>query len=156
MTLQIVDLVDKISQIEVSGVRIRDMDELQAPVNQRDCPILIPEPLNFVSNLVVTRDSTGLPSQARKTVNYTLQYTFLYQPVGAGRMGLEKYGDMVKKTFAIIDAVIAADNLTSNTTYDEVVDITPAAIIEFGPVPDPDGNQYTGCRLQFVITEFVN
>ena len=74
----------------------------------------------------------------------------------AGRMGLEKYGDMVKKTFAIIDAVIAADNLTSNTTYDEVVDITPAAIIEFGPVPDPDGNQYTGCRLQFVITEFVN
>lgn len=155
MTLQIVKLVDKISQLEVSGVRIRDMDELQAPVNQRDCPILTPEPLNFVSNLVVTRDSTGIPSIAKKTVNYTLQYTFLYQPVGAGRE-LERYGDMVEKAYAIIDAIIEADNLTSGTDYDEVVDITPAAIVEFGPVPDPQGNQYIGCRLQFVITEFVN
>ena len=155
--IQITNLVDKISQLEISGVRVRDMDQIPAAVNVRDCPMLIPEPLNFIQNIVVVRDAAGAASYAPKTITYTLNYTFLFAPVGDDRtMGLSQYADMVKKVFVILDAFIANDAMTSGTTYDEIVDITPASVTEFGPVPDPAGGQFLGCRIAFLVTEFIN
>ena len=153
--IQITNLVDKISQLEISGVRVRDMDQIPAAVNVRDCPMLIPEPLNFIQNIVVVRDAAGAASYAPKTITYTLNYTFLHSPVGDDR-ALANYADMVKKVFAILDAFILADAIASGTSFDEVIDITPASVTEFGPVPDPAGNQFLGCRMQFLVTEFIN
>lgn len=155
MTIQITDLVDAISQLEIAGVRVLDMDEIKPEVLARECPVLMPEPLNFVSNIIITRDTSGAASWAKKTITYTLNYVFLYAPVGTGRE-LQKYGDMVKKAFAVLDAFISHDDLTVNTTYDEAVDISPVSVTEFGPVPDPSGGLYLGCRMQFVVTEFIN
>lgn len=155
--IQITALTDLISQLEISGVRVRDMDQIPAAVNARDCPILIPEPLAFISNLIVTRDTSGLAAIADKTINYTLNYTFLFAPVGEDRtLGLENYPKMVKKAFAILDVFILADAIASGTAYDQVVDITPVGITEFGPVVDPSGNQFLGCKFQFLVTEFIN
>ena len=149
MTLAIATIADSISDLDVNGVRILDMDQIKAGVNERDCPVLFPEPLGFISDFTVERDSQGIPSQARKTARYNLNYTFCYAPVGTGRE-LEKYGDMVEKVFAILDEVILHDTITG------LVDIEPDAVIEFGPVPDPAGNQFLGCRLRFRVMEFIN
>lgn len=155
MTIQLLNVVDKISQLEIAGVRVRDVDEIRAAVTERDCPILIPEPLNFLSNITIVRDSYGPAATAMKTITYQLGYTFLYAPVGAGRE-LERYWDMVKKAALILDAFIADDDMTSGTSFDEAVDITPVSVVEFGPVPDPAGNQFIGCRFQFQVIEFIN
>jgi hypothetical protein len=155
--IQISQLTDKISQLEISGVRVKDLDEMAAAVNARDCPVLVPEPLAFVSNIIVTRDTSGLPTVAAKTIQYTLSYTFLYAPIGSDRtLGLENYPKMVRKAFAILDAFIADDDMMSGTDSDEIVDITPIALTEFGPVPDPSGAMFVGCRIAFLVTEFIN
>lgn len=152
MAIAITTICDSISQLEVSGVRIRDLDQIPTQVNERDCPILFPDPLNFVSAWELQRDSQGsnnLPA-AKYTIYYTLTYSFLYAPVGAERPGLEKYAKMVDKLMEVIDVILANDDITG------LIDIQPEQIDEFGPVPDPSGNQFIGCRLRLRVTEFVN
>ena len=119
-------------------------------INERDCPILIPEPVNYVTDFSIARDSTGADSWALKTAIYTLNYTFCYMPVGSARSELSRYDDFIRKTYAIVDQVLL------NSTITGLVDIEPVGLIEFGPVPDPAGNLFLGCRLQFKCIHFVN
>jgi hypothetical protein len=153
MALAITTICDSISQLEVSGVKIRDLDQIPTAVNERDCPVFYPDPLNFVSGWELERDSQGSNSSpaAKYTVRYTLTYTFLYSPVGADRnMGLTKYGQMVDKLFEILDTILANDYIAG------LVDLQPEAVDEFGPVPDPAGNSFIGCRVRLRVEEFVN
>ena len=153
--IQITDLVDKISQLEISGVRVRDMDQIPYTINSRDCPIMLPEPLNFIQSIELIIDSFGTPDIAKMTIKYQLNYTFCFCPVGEGRE-LAEYGNMVKKVFAILDVFIRYQNMSSNTDFDEVVDVAPVGVTEFGPVSSPDGGQFLGCKFQFMVTEFIN
>jgi len=149
MTLQIATIVSNFAALNISGVKIRDMDEISATFSDRDCPVLYPEPAGFVTNFTVTRDSFGPPALAKKTATYVLHYTFLFAPVGTMRE-LEKYGAMVEMAFAILDAVILNEDLAGSLEFD------PQDTLEFGPVPDPAGNVYFGCRFAFLVTEFIN
>ena len=150
MALAIATIVTNIAAISVTGVTIKDMDNIPEQVNARDCPILIPEPVDFVSNFEVERNSYGSAAQSKKTARYTLNYTFMYQPVGASRTGLDKYGDMVEKAFAIIDAIIANDDLGGT------VEFMPQDTVSFGVVLDPAGGTFQGCRILIRVTEFIN
>ena len=151
MTLAIMTVADSIAALEVAGVRILDLDQVPDALTERDCPVLFPEPLNYVTEFSVERNSTGADlTEARKTAYYTLNYTFAYMPVGSGRTGLSRYDDMIRKLFAIIDQVIL------NSTITGLVDIEPQEMVELGPVPDPAGNQFLGARLRFRCMEFIN
>lgn len=155
--IQITSLVDAISQLEISGVRVRDMDQIPYTINSRDCPMLLPEPLNFIQSIELTTDSFGTPDIAKMTIKYQLNYTFCFCPAGLDRgKELEQYGNMVKKVFAILDVFILNQNMTSGTDFDEAVDVAPVGITEFGPVSAPDGGQFLGCKFQFMVTEFIN
>jgi hypothetical protein len=149
MTLNIATIVSSFAALNISGVKICDTDHIPASVPPTACPILYPEPLGFVTDFTVVRDSWGAPSVAKKTATYTLHYTFCYMPVGAARE-LERYGDMVETAFAILDAVILNEDLAGALEFD------PAGAMEFGPVPDPAGNLFLGCRFAFLVTEFIN
>ena len=149
MTIAIATVTDSISQIDIAGVQICDIDEIRTAVTDRDCPVLMPEPLNFMGNIVIVADAFGPASTRKRTITYTLNYTFLYCPVGQGRE-LERYGDMVEKAFAILDGLILEDDLTGS------IAMNPVAVTEFGPVPDPAGNQFLGCRFQLQVQEFIN
>ena len=129
------------------GVTIRNIDEIP-PDCTRLMPILIPEPLNFVTNFVSTRDSFGTPTAAQKTLEYDLNYTFMFVQVGSGRTGLDFYDDMISRVEMIIDAILDNDTITG------AVDLSPQGTTDFGPVPDPAGNQYLGCRLVFHVIEY--
>ena len=80
-------------------------------------------------------------------IEYDQKYSFLYSPIGAGRV-LELYDGMIKMAMQICDAIIAIDTMTG------LVDITPQDVLQLGPVPDPAGNQYLGCRFVFHILEY--
>ena len=150
MALAILTIANSIAALEVAGVRIRDLDQIPDAVQERDCPILIPEVINFVTDLVITRDSTGADSYALKTATYTINYTFLYAPVGSDRTGLNRFDDFVRKAFAIIDAVVL------NSTITGLIDITPQNTLQWSVVLDPSGNAFMGCMMAFSITEFIN
>jgi hypothetical protein len=149
MTLAIATIADSISQLTVTGVNIKDLDQIP-PDATRLTPVLFPEPLGFVTDFTLTRESQGSNTfLAKYTVTYRLHYTFLHSPIGSARI-LDLYDDMVGKAFAILDKIIDNDAITG------AVDIQPAEAIEFGPVPDPAGNMYHGCRFVLQVMEFVN
>lgn len=150
MTLAIATVVSSIAALSVTGVTIKDEDNIPEQVFDRDCPIFYPEPVDFVTGFEVERNSYGSAAQSKKTARYTLNYTFAYIPVGSGRLGLEQYGDMIDKAFAIIDKLIASDDLTGS------VEFTPQDTVSFGVVLDPAGNAFQGCRILLRVTEFIN
>lgn len=147
MALALRTLCDSISDLNVDGVKIHDIDEIPSSDLRR--PMLFPEPVDFITDLTVTRDSTGA-SVAKMTAEYNITYTFCHSPVGAGRSGLDAYPDMLEKVMAILDAILAIETIIG------AVDLTANAIPTFGPVPDPAGNMYIGCKLVFRVMEFVN
>jgi hypothetical protein len=126
-----------------------DIHEIPPDVT-RITPVLFPEPVNFVTDFSMTRDSFGGGSVAKMTVLYTLHYTFCYTQIGAARTGLDAYIGAVEMAALILDAVLDID------TFSGGIDIQPIEVSEFGPVPDPAGNQYLGCRFAFQVQEYVN
>lgn len=150
MALKFSLIADSIASISVSGVTIKDIDEIPESVSARDCPIMYPEPDGFISGLTYTRDSTGPGLVAQATVTYNMTYAFLYKPVGIGRGLFVVYNDMMTKFGLIVDAIIISDVLN------HVMDLTIGDVIQFGAVPDPAGNMFIGTRLVLKISEFVN
>ena len=149
MSLQISTITAAIAGLTVTGVTILDTDEIPFEVGLRQS-VLFPEPVNFVTDFTVTRDSMGIASQARKTVTYTLNYTFAHSQVGTGRGLADLYGDMVSTAYAIVDAIIALDTVSG------AVGIDDPTINQFGVVVDPSGVSYHGCKIAVRVTEFVN
>lgn len=150
MALALTTVTNSIAALSVSGVTILDIDQIPPDASAIRAPVMFPEPLNFVSNFRMTRDSFGGGSSAKMTVRYTLTYTFCHHQAGMDRAPFSQYAAMVDKAADILDAILAID------VFSGCVDIVPQAIPEFGPVPDPAGNMYNGCRIQLDIQEFVN
>lgn len=148
MALQLVTLCRSISELSVTSVTIMDLDVI--PPNAQDIrlQVMYPEPDGFVSDFEMVRNSYG-SSNAKMTVTYNLNYTYLHAPIGTGRTGLDAYTDMITYAMRIIDAILAIDTITG------AIDITPT-ITQCGAVVDPSGNTYLGCRLALTCTEFVN
>lgn len=147
MDTSISTIAHSLSDLAVSGVVIVDLDKIP-PDCTRLVPCLIPEPLNYVTNYTSTRDTFGSSTAAQKTVEYDLNYTFLFTQIGTGRTGLDFYDDMVAAFESILDAIHDNDTITG------AVDMMPQGAVDFGPVPDPAGNQYLGARLVLHCIEF--
>lgn len=148
MALQIAAVANSIAALSVSGVTLKDVDEIPASV-EGYTPTILPLP-DFVTDFVVERDSFGGGS-ALRTVSYILHYRFCYKPIGAGSQEtIEYYDEMIDKVALWFDAVMAIDTLTG------AVDIEPAGVTNMGIVNDPAENEFIGCDLAVKITEFVN
>jgi hypothetical protein len=149
MALQMTNIARAIAALDIAGLAIKDLDNIPADCTNL-CPILIPEPLGYVSGFSVTWDSQGGHGVQLMTVQYDLRYTLLYTSIGAGRTGLDYYGQMVEKVSILLDEILVNDDLTGT------IDFLPVEVTEAGPVPDPAGNLFLGCRLVFHVKEFVN
>ena len=150
MTLQISTICDSISNLSVSGLTIKDLNEIPEAITGRDCPVIYPKPDGFVTNFEMVRDSFGGGPTAKMTVTYDLTYRLLGAPIGAGRGLFDSYSLMVEKVYAFIDAVLAVD------TMDGLIDIVPADATAFGPVTDPAGGMFHGADVILHVMEFVN
>jgi len=149
MALAISTVADSISKLSVTGLTIKDINEIPAGTDSRG-KTLIPKP-NFMTDFSMERDSFGGGSTAKMTVNYTLNYRMLYKPVGAGRQNvLEYYDDLTSMIGLVLDAVLAIDTLTGT------VDIVPLSVTNMGLVNDPADQAWYGCDFAFRVMEFVN
>lgn len=147
MALQLAAVANSIAALSVSGVTLKDVDEIPTKVDQR-APTILPLP-DYVTDFDVERVSFG-SSTALRDVSYTLNYRFCYKPVGMGRQKtIEYYDEMIDKVALFFDAVMAIETLTG------AVDITPFGVTNMGIVNDPSDNEYIGCDLAVRILEFA-
>lgn len=150
MSLALTTITGNIAAISVTGVVMCDIDDIPTTADLERSPHFYPEPNGFVQTLSVERDSFGSPTTARKTVRYTLLYSFAYAPAGAGRNLAEQYAGAADKAYEVLDALIANDNLTG------AIDMVPAVSGGFGALQSPDGSMFIGCHISIDIVEFVN
>ena len=149
MALAISTVAHSISGLTVAGLVIKDKHDVPAGGDPRQ-PLLIPL-TQYVSDFTMERDSFGGGSVAKMTVTYTLNYRFLYKPVGTGRENiLEVFSAMVDMVALIWDAVLAIDVIAG------AIDIIPISPVGMGVVEDPSAMPYWGCDLSFQVMEFVN
>jgi hypothetical protein len=148
MALAIRTVADSVAGITVSGVNIKDLNEIPNEVHNRDAPIVYPEPDGFLSNFRFSRESQGTGTSAHINVRYTLTYTFLHSRVGTGRGLFDVYADMVGKVADFLDGILANDAITG------AVDIYASNVSTFGPTADPSGEVFHGCTIQLDVLDF--
>ena len=147
MSLAITTITNSIAALSITGLTIKDIDEIPQGLHDRDCPILTPNPDNFITAFNAQPDTLD---KTKWTVSYTLNYLLLYAAVGSGRTTvMEKYSGMVSKAFAFIDAVAAAVALTGSVDWD------PGTVSDFNVMTIGE-NSFHACSVTIKITEFIN
>lgn len=149
MGLDISTVADSIASLSVTGVDIKDLDEMKDEVYNRDCPLVMPAP-NYITNLRPERDSLGSGSGTQWNVRYTLNYRFFHSRAGTERGLAGVYKDLTDKVVAFVDSIFANDNITG------AIDIQNSQISIFGVVDGPSGNQFYGCDISLDVLEFIN
>ena len=109
MALGIATIANAIAALSVTGLSIKDIDEIPPQADQ-SISTLIPLP-DYMTDFEVEVDSFGGGSTAKMTVWYTLGYRLLYKPVGAG-LDLEYYDNMIALVAAFLDAVLVIETIS--------------------------------------------
>ena len=143
MAVKISTAANLISKLAITGLKIRDLDEIKELMQISDMPCLMPHPRNFFSNFVtVPQNSTN--AYANET--YTLHYRLYFKAITGSVKFFGPYADLVAMTEKILNKFISSDSL-SGAIY-----VKPR--IEFlGGVEDHAGNIYHGGDIAFDIME---
>ena len=111
MSLDIISVATAISNLTVTGLTIADMDEIPQSLNERNTPLLIPDPVTPISGLNIIEWSQGA-STMRRDAKYTLNYILIGYPVGQGRNAvIEGFQKTLLLVVAFCNALMAADSL---------------------------------------------
>lgn len=147
MSIKIITVLDSISALSVSGVTVKDVNEVDEAWQVRGA-VLYPLIDNLMSFSRPTRQSFGVGSAKRLDINYVLNYRLLYAPVGSGRGVKDIFSGLMTTVAATLDALNVLDAPSGS------VDIE-ASINEGRPVvKDPAGNDFWGCDFTINVLEF--
>jgi len=131
------------------AIDIRDIGAIPSAVNQADCPVLAPNPDNFITNLKPERVSFG-GDAARKNWTYNLNYVFYYAPALQGPDLFAAYGDMVNAAVTLLLYLA-----THTATIPGCQEILPLGVPQFGKQTDVGGTNFHGCKISFSILQFM-
>jgi hypothetical protein len=148
VNIQIATIADAISNLSISGVNNYDIDKI--PESAIDfCPALFPAPDNYVTDLQFTVQSFGGDSARKLDVSYTLNYRFLYAPIGSGSV-LQNYAGLIAKLELILEALLGASTPTGS------IDMSLLGVSNIGPLSDPAGQtMYHGVEIALRILEYT-
>lgn len=147
MSLKIATVWSSISALSVSNLTIKDIDDVTETWEVRGA-VLYPDIQNPVAINVPKRQSFGTGASVKRDVTYTMNYRFLYQPVGTGRGIKDIFSGMFVMVANLFDAVIAADPVNGS------IDIVPRIASTSTTVLDPSGNQFYGLDIAFDVLEY--
>ena len=148
MTLnsQIATVSASIARLTISGVTIKNIDAIPDSAKML-CPLLIPQPDNFVSNLSFTRQTFGAMGAEKLDCSYTLNYVYLHCEVGSGLGAYAPYAGIISKIETIIETIMA------NDTVSGAVDLQVGTIGNVGVIADPAGVEFWGVQFSFNVLE---
>lgn len=148
ITIGFSTVADSISKLSVTGITMLDIDKVPDSA-QMLCPVMFPQPDNFVTNINVERVTVGSGGTAKMDMTYTLNYVFLQSEIGSGISAFGAYSSIIANIATIMGVILTNDNITG------AVDLTLNSIGEIGAVEDPSGNQYWGVLFSFKVLEFI-
>ena len=140
-------IANSIAALAISDVSIKDVDEIPQSAAML-CPVLLPQPTDFVTDFEPTFQSFGSGGTAKIDLNYSLNYVYLHCVAGSGLSQLDIYAGLMRNLSAILVALLSNDAVTG------LVDMKPD-IGNIGVIEDPSGNQYWGVLFSLRILEFA-
>ncbi len=146
VTVSFPTVANSIAGLSVSGVNIKDIDEIPDSANGL-CPLLMPSPNNFISEIAPTRESFGGGGTALMNFSYVLNYVYLHCEVGSGINAYAPYAGLMTNLKAIIEKIMTSDNITG------AVDMELGGISNVGIVTDPTDTLYWGVQFSFRVKE---
>lgn len=145
----IVDIANAISNISISGVTVKDKDEVVASWLEQP-NVLYPLPEAWINDFGVRFDAITRGAAAPSTVNYRLTYRFLGTQVGDLSTFPQGYSNVVDKLVLIVNAFMTLDS-----PYSGGMDLKIDSV-SIGPRIDPAGNNYFGADISLLIEEQQN
>ena len=140
-------ITNSIAALSISGVTIKDIDEIPQSAALL-CPLLIPQPNDFVTDVNVEFQSLGSNGTAKIDLSYTLNYVYLHAETG-GVGTFDAYSGLITKLTAIIVKIM------SNDAVSGAVDLRLQSVGNIGVIQDPAGNNYWGVLFSFRVLEFA-
>ena len=147
ITSSISTIADSIAGLSISGVTVKDIDQIPDSVRML-CPILIPDPNNFVSNYSVETMTFGTLGAQKMNSKYALNYIYLHCEVGSGVNTYAPYSGIVSKLQTILIAIFGNDVITG------LVDMKLGSIGKIGVISDPANNNFWGVTFSLNILEY--
>ncbi len=149
VSLKLASIADAISAISISGVTVKDKDQIVASwVSTPN--VLYPNPDGWITNFSIDYIALMQGATAPMDISYTLNYRFLGVQVGDLSIFPAAYSSLVDKLILIINAVISVPAPYSGTVELKLGNIS------IGARTDPTGNNFFGADFALNITEMQN
>lgn len=148
ITSTIATVADSISNLSISGVTIKDIDQIPDTARMLT-PLLIPQPSNFITDLSVSFETFGSNGGAKINTTYTLNYVFLFCEVGSGLGSFAAFSGLIGKLEDILVAINSNDAITG------AVDMKIGSIGNIGVITDPAGNEFWGLEFSLRVLEYT-
>lgn len=146
IALSPVTVANSISELSIAGVNIKSLEGMPTTGNML-LPLLMPQPDNFITDIVPVRQSFGSGTGKALDFNYTLHYVFLFTELGSGISQLDPYSPLIEKLEVIWETILTNDAITG------LVDMELAGVEGLGAVQGPDSNQYWGALFSLRCLE---
>jgi len=144
--LQATTTATAISQLAISGLRIKDLTSIPQSINPRDCPQMLPD-VNYISNFIpVPKNLDRANGYWESTRN--LNYWVFYAEVGQGRGIFEHLQGMVNLFDRIAEKILSTDF--------SGLDVVSMNLGGFGVIKDTNNKDYFGFSISITVSEFIN
>ena len=149
ISLNLANIADAISDISVSGVTVKDKDQIVGswlPLPN----VLFPNPEGWITDFSIFYATVMQGATAPMDISYTLNYRFLGVAVGDIGIMPVAYNALVEKWILIVNAIISTP-----APYSGLVEMKLGAV-SIGARDDPAGNQYFGADFALLVMEKQN
>jgi hypothetical protein len=151
ITLLLPQIANAISALSISGVTIKDYDEISAAqTGQANVMYPNPEAPGWITDFTLSYPSLLEGGDAPVDISYTLNYRFLHVQIGDLSQFPKSYKDLVDKVALIIAGIISIHSPYSGRVNMKMGNIS------IGGRTDLAGNQYHGADIAILITEMQN
>lgn len=148
MALNAVAIASGIAALSVTGVTIKDLDEIPVDITRAGMPLLMPDPDNWGGETSANMETFGFAANSMWTVTRTLGYVYFHAIVGTERSPSVYYTDMSNNRDAIIEALLELDI--------DGVDVVGVNSGKFTQLADMSGKSFHGFLMGVLVREKVN
>lgn len=148
VTCSVNTVASSIAGLTITGVTIKDLTAIPDSAKML-CPILIPQPNDYMTNVKVSFETFGSNTGAKLNMEYDLNYVYLHCEAGSGVNAFAPFSDLMTKLAAILVVIMSNDKVNG------LVDLQLQNVGNVGVINDPAGNSYWGVLLSFHVLEYA-
>jgi len=148
VTCNVNSVASAIAGLTISGVTIKDITSIPDSASLL-CPVLIPQPNDYMSNTSMTFETFGSMGAAKMNMEYDLNYVYLHCEAGSGVNAFAPYSSLMTKLAAILVVIFSNDVLSG------LVDMKLNSVGNVGVITDPAGNEYWGVLFSLHVLEYA-